>query len=88
MRLKIKFFGWARELAGRGDEELEVNDGLTGEGLLDLLTNRHPGLKRIAPILTLSVNMEYTPAQTTLKEGDEIALIPPVSGGRDLGKTF
>ncbi len=81
MRLKAKFFGWARELAGVEGADMEVPEGISGAHLLKLLEERYPELKRVTPIASLSVNMEYTPLDNPLQEGDEVALIPPVSGG-------
>ncbi len=60
---------------------MEVPDGCTAAALLALLAARHPGLDTLLPSLQLAVNQRYAPRDAPLAPGDEVALIPPISGG-------
>ena len=76
MRVAIRLFAGLRELAGKRAAEIDLPDGSTAADIwsaLDLGTE--------PPGLLLAVNKQYVPRDTVLVEGDEVALIPPVSGG-------
>ncbi len=73
-----------KEIVGQRDLLLELPEGTTAGGLLQRVTADHPPLARLAPSLRLAVNQEYVESAHPLAEGDEVALIPPVSGGVDL----
>lgn len=82
MRVKVLFFSVLREVVG--SERLDRD--VPGEGILlgDLvasLANEFPGLAGWQGRLLLAVNEEYADAGTELRDGDEIALMPPVQGG-------
>jgi molybdopterin converting factor subunit 1 len=72
-------FASYREAAGTNRLDTSVASGATVSDLVDLLAVRVPALKR-APGL-VAVNHSYVPPETLLQDGDEVALIPPVSGG-------
>lgn len=76
----VKFFGPAHELAGVGEVSLELKDGETLGGLAGVLAERYPKLGA-ALGLRLAVNREYAALDRVLCAGDEVAVIPPVSGG-------
>jgi MoaE-MoaD fusion protein len=84
MKIQVKLFASVRELIGQRELMLEVPEGTCGSELIQLLVSTHPRLERLAPSLKLAVNQEYAGGDHILAEGDEIALIPPVSGGVDL----
>jgi molybdopterin converting factor small subunit len=75
------------ELVGRAavDEErtvmLELPDGATPEDAADRLTARFPALDWLRRVTRPAINLEYTTWDHALRDGDEIAFIPPVSGG-------
>ena len=76
MRVAIRLFAGLRELAGKRAVEIDLPDGSMAADIwpaLDLGTE--------PPGLLLAVNKQYVPRETVLVEGDEVALIPPVSGG-------
>ncbi len=76
MKVTVKLFAGLRERAGGGTRELELAEGArAGEIWAALDLGDEPGG------LLLAVNQEYAPRDRTLAEGDEVALIPPVSGG-------
>ncbi len=58
-----------------------MGDGATGADLLDALGRSHAAIARHRPVVRLAVNRRYVPTDTALADGDEVALITPVSGG-------
>lgn len=83
MQIRVLFFGILRDLAGRGSETVEVPQVATLNDLLRRLTEKVPRLSEHLPSIAMSINQEYAPPDSRLKSGDEVALLPPVSGGID-----
>lgn len=81
MRVKARLFAMFRELLGKDRLELELEDGATVSRLLAKIKEEFPGLEDLSDSLMVAVNAEYVTPEFKLKEGDEVALIPPVSGG-------
>jgi sulfur-carrier protein len=79
MILKIKTFGISRDILGGREVELDVNGTSVGD-LRKALSSRYPELDKLNSLF-IAVNQEYAPDENVLTEKDEIALIPPVSGG-------
>jgi len=84
MKIRMRLFASAREVVGKQEVIVDVPEGVTAADLLAQLVAQHPDLRRLAPSLKLAVNHEYVEGGRRLAEGDEVALIPPVSGGVDL----
>lgn len=84
MTVRVRVFASVREILGRAEMALEVPEGATAGSVLDRLTAAYPRLQPLAPILRLAVNREYADGSRVLAPGDEVALLPPVSGGVDL----
>lgn len=80
----VKLFAAAADAAGRRLVEGDWS-GLTPAQLLRELQEQYPGLVTIAPVLAIAVNREYATPDRVLQNGDEVALIPPVSGGASDG---
>lgn len=80
----VKLFAAAADAAGRRVLEGDWA-GLTTEQLMQHLQQEYPGLARLTPVLSIAVNREYAPGDRVLNDGDEVALIPPVSGGAEDG---
>ncbi|WP_400191574.1 molybdopterin converting factor subunit 1 [Hymenobacter sp. B81] len=81
MNLSIALFGITREIVGRPELQLlAVPAGQTVAGLLTQLRAQYPALAQLSS-LAVAVNNEYAEPDALLHERDEIALIPPVSGG-------
>lgn len=80
--ITVKFFAAAADAAGR---RLAEGDwaGLTPPELLKVLEAEYPGLAPMASSLAIAVNREYATPDRRLQDGDEVALIPPVSGGAE-----
>jgi molybdopterin synthase catalytic subunit len=81
--IRVRVFASVREILGRPEISLEVPEGATAGSVLDRLSADYPRLQRLAPVLRLAVNREYAESGRVLAAGDEIALLPPVSGGAD-----
>jgi len=84
MRIKVAFFAAAREATGHREILLDFDSSVTAAALLDRLSEQFPSLKDIAKSFRVAVNYEYVDGNHPLKDGDEVAMIPPVSGGHDL----
>lgn len=81
MRLTVRLFGSLREAAGAPRLEVELPDGARIEDLRAALAARLPAAARLGPRAAVAVNQELAGPGTALSEGDEVALLPPVSGG-------
>src|SRR5262245_4808947 len=81
MQIKLRYFAIIRETLGRGEEVREAAAGTTAGALFDLLAEEQPRLRPMRAATLLMVNQEYVAADHPLRDGDELALIPPVSGG-------
>ena len=83
IRVHVRLFAMQRELAGTRALDLELPAGATVEDAWAALVVRHPVLAPGRTAVRFAVNGGYTPAETRLADGDEVAMIPPVSGGAD-----
>jgi MoaE-MoaD fusion protein len=81
MRISVKLFAVLRERAGTGELTLHLPEGATVAAAAAAITQRLPGISAYVPRVAYAVNREYVGAEAHLKDGDELALIPPVSGG-------
>ena len=77
MTITVRFFASLREELGQAETEVTFQPDLTVTKVWEQATNQHP-----APANMLSaVNQEYTDCQHTVRDGDEVAFFPPVTGG-------
>jgi MoaE-MoaD fusion protein len=81
MRVRVLFFGMLKDAAGKSSEVMEVASNASLRDLLVVCEARIPKLKESMPSLAVAVNQQYAGPDTKLKENDEVALLPPVSGG-------
>lgn len=81
MNVRLLLFASFREALGKADMELELPPGATAEELFSLLRERNSGLAALRPFTTFAVNREVVDGRTVLHDGDEVALLQPVSGG-------
>jgi molybdopterin converting factor subunit 1 len=79
--VRIRLFAVQRELAGARELRVELPDGSDVEGAWSALVDRHPVLAAGRPSMRFARNGEYAEPTTHLADGDEVAMIPPVSGG-------
>lgn len=85
MKVHVKLFASTADLVGEREVVLDLPDGATMADLRAVMVARYPRLQGVMPTVACAVNEEYETADTPLQEGDEIALIPPVSGGNGAG---
>jgi molybdopterin converting factor subunit 1 len=79
MRVCVLYFGVLKDMVGHGRSEMNLAEGASVAELLEV----HRGLAG-GPVwdsIAVAVNQEYARAEDVLKDGDEVALLPPVSGG-------
>ena len=84
MRVKLLYFGVLKDLVGATEGAIELPDGATAGGLLRILRERTSNIQmeeRLWQSLAVAVNRQYASPQQVLREDDEVALLPPVSGG-------
>jgi molybdopterin converting factor subunit 1 len=84
MRVRVLYFGVLKDLIGTAEEEIGAPAGTTVGDLLRILGERTSNLTmetKIWQSVAVAVNREYSSHSATLREGDEVALLPPVSGG-------
>lgn len=81
MKLKVKFFASFREIAKKESIELQVGKNSTVNDVLNILLNKFPELRKNKEHIIISLNHEYAKLTEKVKDGDELALLPPVSGG-------
>ena len=81
MRVRVLFFGILKDMVGKPEDVMDLPEGATVRELLARYESQVPRLKASLSSLALAVNQQYRGADTTLREGDEVAFLPPVSGG-------
>lgn len=81
MRVRVLFFGVLRELAGKSADEIELREGAVARDVLAHYEARNPRFQGSFASIALAVNQQYSSPNTQLHSDDEVALLPPVSGG-------
>ena len=81
MLVTVRLFARLRELAGAAELQQELPEGSTALGAWRALAARYPGMSDYEPAISCAVNAEYSRLSTALHDGDEVAFLPPVSGG-------
>jgi molybdopterin converting factor subunit 1 len=82
MLVTLRLFARLREIAGQAELHLEVPDGYDARALWEELARRYPALAPYGASVSCAVNEEYAKLTTSLRHGDEVAFLPPVSGGQ------
>ena len=80
MKVQILLFGIARDIVGQSPLELECNESIDVNSFKQLLQDKYPKMNHLS-YFKIAINQEFAEDDQVLHEGDEIALIPPVSGG-------
>ena len=78
--VKVLLFGAAAEAAGTREEKITAN-GVSLSELFSMLTHKYPALEPMRGTLAFAINNEYASMDETVSAGDEVAVLPPVSGG-------
>jgi molybdopterin converting factor subunit 1 len=81
MHVRVRLFARLRELVGSGELERDVPDGATVETVWASLVRDHSVIAPYAESMSCAVNADYARMTTPLSDGDEVAFLPPVSGG-------
>jgi len=81
VKIKVRLFASYREAAGAPVVEVQIDEGAAGEAVWKALISRHPALASLPAPAGYAINDEYVTIRRPLRESDEVALIPPVSGG-------
>jgi molybdopterin converting factor subunit 1 len=81
MRVNVLLFAIYRDLAGADELQFEVPDGATVRDLLGRLRTRNDRLARLPAEPAVAVNRDYAALDARLRDGDDVALLPPVAGG-------
>jgi molybdopterin synthase catalytic subunit len=83
MQVRVLFFGILRDLAGQATDSLSLCSGAKLRDVFTHYEQRIPSLLSLKASIAMSVNQEYASLETNLNDGDEVAMLPPVSGGSD-----
>ncbi len=81
IRVRVRFFAMLQEVTGVDAFELELPPGATGVEFWNRVIDRFPALEAYRHQSRLAVNQEYVTGDVSLQDGDEVSIIPPVSGG-------
>jgi molybdopterin converting factor subunit 1 len=81
VRIRVLFFGQVRDIVGQREASLEVPEGGRVSWVFEYYSSRFPRLKELASSIVLALNQQFAAPSEALCEGDEVALLPPVSGG-------
>ncbi len=81
MKVTVRYFAGHRDITGQAEEQLDLAPGTTLGGLWDQLVARYPRLGGYSGRLLHAINQEFGTLDSPLHDGDEVAFIPPVSGG-------
>lgn len=81
MRVTVRLFARLRDIAGRGDLIREAPAGSTVGDVWKDLVAEYPEMARYASSISSAVNADYARMTATIADGDEVAFLPPVSGG-------
>ena len=81
MHVTVRLFARLREIADSGELRLELNDGATVKDAWHALASRHAEVAPYTSSISCAVNADYARMNARLNDGDEVAFLPPVSGG-------
>ncbi len=81
MKISVLYFASLRQAVGTPNETIEIADGATLDDLVAEVGRRHSAVEKFRTSMMLARNQEWVDGASTLSDGDEIALMPPVSGG-------
>src|SRR5665213_2343474 len=81
MHVRVLFFGQLKDIVGKSEEDAELSDGARVEDLFARYGRSFPELAKFRSSVVASVNQEFAEWRAPLASGDEVAFLPPVSGG-------
>ncbi|MEX0750070.1 MAG: molybdopterin converting factor subunit 1 [Dehalococcoidia bacterium] len=80
--VSVMLFAGLREIVGQREIDVTLPEGATVDALRDRIGEDYPMTRAVLPTVVCAVGEEYVSGDEALREGDRVALIPPVSGGR------
>ncbi|HEV1286959.1 MAG TPA: molybdenum cofactor biosynthesis protein MoaE [Bryobacteraceae bacterium] len=83
MRIRVLFFGVLRDVTGLREDSIEIPEGGLAASVFDHYSARFPRLGEMSKSIVLAVNQKFCAPSEALVDGDELAFLPPVSGGND-----
>jgi MoaE-MoaD fusion protein len=81
MHVKVLFFGMLKDIVGSSGEDLTLADGSQLRSIFDHYADRFPRVRQMSSSIVMACNHKFSDAATFVRDGDEVALLPPVSGG-------
>jgi len=81
MKIRLLFFAVLRDVAGKSEDVVELPEGARAGDVWQRLRDEHPALRDYIQPPMIAVNESYVSAEEPLRDGDELAFIPPVAGG-------
>ncbi len=81
VRIRVLFFGLLRDIVGVREDTLEVAEGASVGTVFEHYAVKAPRLREVSSSIVLALNQQFSEPQAALKDGDEVAFLPPVSGG-------
>ena len=81
MRVKVQLFARLREIAGFGEYDCDVPAGASVGDVWRVLSARHTGLEPFGQAISCALNADFARMTAKVNDGDEVAFLPPVSGG-------
>lgn len=82
MRVRVLLFGQLKDIVGQQEESLDLDPGARLSAVMAHYSRRYPKFQGLTNSIACSINQEYAQGSAVLKEGDEVGLLPPVSGGK------
>jgi len=83
MQVRVLFFGTLKDVLGRASDSLTLPDNAVLGDLVHHYEDRNPRMRHLSVSIAMAVNQEYASPEFPLNDGDEVALLPPVSGGSE-----
>lgn len=88
MRVKVLFFGVLRDIVGHAEDDLTLADDARLENVFEHYAGRFPRLREMAGSIVMARNHRFSEVSSPVAEGDEVAILPPVSGGASADHFF
>ena len=81
MQVRVLFFGALKDIAGRAQDEVQLPEPARLSSIFDHYASQFPRMREMASSIVMARNHEFAPLSTPVSDGDEVAFLPPVSGG-------
>jgi MoaD family protein len=81
MKIVVKYFALFRDITGTDQDTVVIAEGLSVSELLETIRMKYPDMEKTKRDVLVSVNRNFATHEVKLKDGDEVAIFPPVSGG-------